>query len=388
MAHDSGSKFAGGRRQSSRLRRIVRGAGPIAVWLAAIAVAVVLARRVRHVGPLTGYAEDRTITLVNLSSGLVRDVRPRLHEEVQEGEIVARLDDTADALHLKTLQADVKRLQADVEAEAARLAMEAARQDTSDRDLARRFMVDRETAHIQYLSQLLTDANNRALLNGATFEYEIVKDLIDKKTASARELNRVRTDVDSLRAQIDENKPTIARMKQAFDDADMRWHNYVKQKREPVDYEPVLTAARLAADVREREIAEIVHRIDQQVVRAPVRGQVTALFANAGDPVIAGSPLMAISPTLTNRVIAYLPESGVASVRVGERVLVSPVAAMPGGRRSYSGQVVSMADVVSEAPPRYRKAPQWPLWGRAVVVLLDSGAALMPGEAVTLGPEN
>lgn len=388
MAHEPGSKAGWGRRRGSRTRRAVRAAGPIVVWIAAIVVALGLARRISHTGPLTGYAEDRTVTLVNLSSGMVRDVRPRLHEEVQEGEIVARLDDTADTLHLRTLQVDVKRLQSEVEAEAAKLAMDASREDTSERDLSRRFMVDRESAHIQYLNQLLTDANDRALLNGAIFEYEIVKDLMDKKTASARELNRVRTDMESLRARIDENKPTIARMKLAFDDADMRWHNYNKQKKDPVDYEPVLTTARLAADVREREIAEVVHRIDQHVVRAPIRGQVTALYADAGDSVIAGGPLMAISPTLTSRVIAYLPESGVASVRVGERMRVTPVASTAGGRRTYSGKIVSMADVVAEAPVRYRRAPQWPMWGRAVVILLDSGAALMPGEAVTLGPEN
>ncbi len=388
MAHEAANKFAGGRRRSSRVRRIVRSAGPIVVWVVAIAAALGLAKRISHTGPMTGYAEDRTVTLVNLASGLVRDVRPRLHEEVQEGEIVARLDDTADALHLKTLEVDVKRLQSEVEAESAKLAMDAAREDTSERDLARRFMVDRESAHIQYLTQLLTDANDRALLNGAVFEFEIVRDLMDKKTASARELNRVRTDVDALRARIDENKATIARMKLAFDDADRRWHNYEKQKREPVDYSPVLTAARLAADVREREIAEVVHRIDEHVVRAPIRGQVTALYADAGDSVIAGGPLMAISPTLTSRVIAYLPESGVASVRIGERVRVLPVASATGRPRYYPGMVVSMADVVAEAPARYRRAPQWPLWGRAVVVLLDSGAGLMPGEAVTLGPEN
>jgi len=364
----------------------VRAVAPVIVWLMAIVAAVWLHGRIVAPGPITGYAEDRSVTLMNLLAGVVRDVRPRLHEPVEQGQIVARLDDRADHLALQTLKADLVRLEAEVDAEDARLTADRNQAMLDLHDLRRRFLIDREAAHIQYLSQMLADGNDRALLNGARFEHEIVQDLVSKKMASARELNLARTQTESLDAKVRLNQPVLARMKEAFDDADRRCHAFTTSEIAPVDFDSVLTAIRLAVDVRRREAEEIVLRIDGHIVRAPIHGQVTALFAGTGDALTSGAPLMVISPTATDRVIAYLPERAVTAITLGESIRVIPVATA-GRATAMSGRVASLADVVSEAPLRYRPVPNWPTWGRAVVVKLDAGAILIPGESVTLGLE-
>ena len=138
---------------------------------------------------------------------------------------------------------------------------------------------------------------------------------------------------------------------------------------------------RLAVDEREQEVRELMHRLELQVLRAPVAGQVTGIFSHPGDRVQAGNPLLVISPTQTPHVIAYLPEDRALVVQPGARVLVQRSSPVPAGPSEFHGTVTSLSSVVSETPIRYRSIPNIPSWGRAMLVTLDPDGSLLPGES-------
>lgn len=107
----------------------------------------------------------------------------------------------------------------------------------------------------------------------------------------------------------------------------------------------------------------------------------TALTVNVGATVEAGAPLMVISPTSSNQILAYLPEEQVRFARHGTRVVVRRVA-LGGPSKLLTGTVQRLAESVSEAPLRFRRTPSIPTWGRGLLIALDDEVALMPGEAV------
>ncbi|MEE8170798.1 MAG: HlyD family efflux transporter periplasmic adaptor subunit [Phycisphaerae bacterium] len=371
------------RRRGGR-RHLLAGAVQAVVWIGAIVAIVWLHGRVESGGTLIGYGEDRSVTLAHLENGVVRDVHVQLHEDVRSGQILVQMDDRQERIRFAAIQKDIERLRADVAAERAGLAADNARAGSAVDDLSRRFLLDREATHVDYLAQLMEDARDRVLLRGSLVEYDIVRDLHDRGHAPFRELNDVRTEADALKEQIERNESVLARKKTAFEDADVRWFQFALRDPVAAEYDPILTPIRLAADVRAKDLEEVVRLIDDHVLRSPIQGQITALFAEVGDPVLAGEALAAVSPTQTRRIVAYLPERMANAARVGDMVTVQPVAMAAGGTLSYSATVVSLSTIVSEAPVRYRTMPNWPVWGQAVVVALPEDNQLMPGQAARI----
>ncbi len=367
-----------------RVRRLLTVVVPIGVWLSAIAAAVHLHRQLGSTGAATGFADRQPVTLAHPETGVIRGVHVGLYDHVTRGQILVSLDDHKERIELAAVEEHIERLRAEVVAEQARLVADNGRATADVEDLARRFAVDRDAAHIDYLAQVAINARDRMLLRGAAVEYEIAQDLHDEEHAAFRELNEMRTRVESLEANLTESTALLDRLKQAFVEADRRRFAFEERRKVDALLEPVLAPLRLSIDVRQRSIDEIVRRIDAHVLRAPIDGQVTAMLAHAGDHVQGGDLLVTVSPTAADRVIAYLPEHMILSAGVGARALVNCTPGTDGARRAYPGTVVSLSETVDEAPPRHRQAPTYPVWGRGFVVALDSGITLIPGEAVTV----
>ncbi|MHC4064912.1 MAG: HlyD family secretion protein [Planctomycetota bacterium] len=367
-----------------RIRRLAITALPTTVWLLAIVAAFQLYHRLSTARTVTGHARDALVTVAHLEQGVVRKVQVDLYEHVAPGQVLMAMDDSEERILLAGIEKDIERLTADVTAERARILADNARAVADFEDLARRFAIDREAAHVDYLARFAEDARNRALLRGAEIEYQLVRSLYEQGNAPRREFNDIKTEVDSLRTAIERNAGVLEREKQAFEETDRRWIQFVDKEGIAAPYEPVLTPLRLAIEVRRRDLEEIVRRIDSHVIRAPIGGQVASLLAQAGDRVQAGTPLASISPTATGEVVVYLSEGLALTAQVGAPVSVTPLASATGAKRQYAGTIVSLSPVVEEAPPRYRALPNYPVWGRGLVVALNDGMHLVPGEAVTI----
>jgi multidrug resistance efflux pump len=324
------------------------------------------------------------VTLTHFEPGVVRSVHVRLYDPVVSNQILVSMDDREEQILLDAITQDIKRMQADVAAAEARLVAENARAITEYVDLSRRFAIDREAAHIEYLTVRLADARNRAELRGASVEHELVLRLYETGDAPLRELNQARTVMESLQEAIEENQPVLARTKTAFEDTDRRWRDYVDQYGVTTKHDPVLDPLRLAVEVRSRDLTEVVRRIDAHVLRAPISGQVTSLPVRPGDHLVAGTLLAQISPDATHQIVAYLPERLALATDVGAPVRVRCLADVAGGRREYLGTVVRVSASVTEAPPRFRSIPTYPVWGRGIIIALAENIRLVPGEATAI----
>ena len=367
-----------------RRRWLVTRGLPTVTWLVAIGAAVLLYQHIGLTGSVTGFADDQPVTLAHSEVGVVRDLHVQLYDQVARGQVLLTMDDRQERIQLGAIEKDIERLSAEVLAEQARLTADNARAEAEVDDLVRRFAIDREAAHIEYLTQLMADARDRITLRGLKVEYEIVRSLHEQANAPYRELNDIQTEAESLETAITENQPVLARSKEAFEEADRRWAEYTQHAEVANAYEPALTPLRLAVEVRRRDLEEVVRQIDMHVLRAPIDGQVTTLLAHVGDHVQPGATLATVSPTSTNLVVAYLPEQMALATNVGAPVSVDCAAMSGDGPRRYAGTVVSMSAAVAQLPQRCWPTPTYPTWGRGLVVALSDNARLMPGEAVTV----
>lgn len=106
-----------------------------------------------------------------------------------------------------------------------------------------------------------------------------------------------------------------------------------------------LDAARAQAETVRREaeaadarVAQVAERIGKAAITNPVSGTVLAVYARAGEMTQVGQPLYRIADLRTVEVRAYVVETQLASVKVGQAVQVS-VDVGEGRRQSLSGTV-------------------------------------------------
>lgn len=361
--------------------RNVKRAAPTVVWLMAIGVAFYFWDGFGHGGTIIGLGEDLSTVIAPGESGIVRQVHVDLHQSVDPGQIILTMDDRQERIRLAALRSDIKRLHGEVAAAEAQLTADNARAHTEGKDLERRFLWDRETAHLEYLEHLLTDARDRIQLRGVQVEFERVSELYKSDRASPSEFNEVKTLTDTLKDRVERNAGVAEQFKKHFDAADRRWFEYSNRQSDSVDFDPVLTPLRLAVEVRKRDLEELVFKIDAHVLRSPIQGQVTILTARPGMQIDAGVVVAAISPSATRRVVAYLPEQMARSVRIGAKVSAIPIARDFGERREHVGTVTSLSTALTEAPPRFRRTANQPFWGRELIVTLQGGSSMLPGEA-------
>jgi multidrug resistance efflux pump len=359
---------------------------PPLVWVLALAAAIGLHHRRTATGVISGRAETNSIALSYSEPGIVRDVRVHLHDVVSPGQVVVTLDDTQEKIALDAVRTDIDRVTAEIAAERAKLAADNARALVDATDLARRYLVDRETARLEYLRLAMENARDRMSLQGAKIEYDINQRLYDEEHSNRRELNDTETVFDALKATVAEQEPLLAQAKAAYENADQRWAMFSQQYRGVETlYDPVLDPLRIEIDVRERDVQELVRVIDAHVIRSPIAGQITYLNAAPGLAIEAGAVLATVSSVSTNRVVAYATEESGVIPREGDAVdVMSVTSAGDHAEIQYPGVISSVSVIVQELPSEYWTVPTVPVWGRWVVVSLGESRQLIPGEKVTV----
>ncbi|MBN1513805.1 MAG: HlyD family efflux transporter periplasmic adaptor subunit [Phycisphaerae bacterium] len=371
--------------QTRRRRRLLVSAVPVLVWIGAILAAVQVYRMQGAPSVVTGHVIDAPVTLARFEPGVVREVLVELYDSVREGQMIVAMDDEEERTQLAAIEADLKRLRGELEAERARLQVEAAVPTAGDPDRVRQFAVDRESAHLDYLAQLMANARDRLERHWAGVEYEIMKSMAGMEGAPPPAFDTAETHDPTGREVETEDVSLLPRAKEAFEQSDLRWARLLRQESIGAPEDPVLASLRLAIDARRRDLEEIIRRIDTHVLRSPIDGQIIRLDVRTGDHLPAGVPLAVISPTTAHEVVAYLPESLARSFAVGARVSVEPVADL-GRSRTWIGTVSRLSAAVTEVPVRSRPVPLCPAWGRGMRVTLPEEGRLIPGEAVRIAP--
>ncbi|MBK9575739.1 MAG: HlyD family efflux transporter periplasmic adaptor subunit [Fibrobacteres bacterium] len=132
-------------------------------------------------------------------------------------------------------------------------------------------------------------------------------------------------------------------------------------------------------DALRKELALLHDEERKLVILAPAGGVIDSVKYRPGEKVSPFSPVLTISGMKPSRVRGYINERVRSDIAVGDSVVVSAV-----GMRTatVNGVVVGVGSRIMEIPVRLWKVPDFPLWGREVIVQLSSDNPLLLGEMV------
>jgi len=108
------------------------------------------------------------------------------------------------------------------------------------------------------------------------------------------------------------------------------------------------TGAGEQTDAAQARIAQLRDRLDRSRITSPVTGTVLTSFVEEGEYVQPGQPLFRIASLDTLTLRAWVPETGLSALRLGDEVTVR--VDTPGGRRAFPGTVAWIADEAEFTP--------------------------------------
>ena len=313
-----------------RRRHIVRqlfSGWPWIVWLVAAVMAIVLLPGGWHRVRFYGEAERTYESVAPLIDGRLLNVLVGTGDLVEKGRLVAQLDSAA-------LESDL-------------LMDQASLMKTHDR-------IQQIQCDIQ--KTRLKQAEEEARLKELEARWKHNQELLSKKLVMEQEVEDLRPQIQATREIIAQYPPLIEQLNQR------------------------LATAKKSADLFDFQRLEELKKAQCQL-RAATSGIVSEVLRFPGDIVQTGDPVVRISNISTSRVLAFLPADKRIDIHPGTPCHIISTTT----RTSHPGTVQSVtADI--------RKLPMFTGFGdrvqrgRRVLILLDDGVEMTPGERVVVVP--
>ncbi len=314
-----------------RLRHIVRqlfSSWPWLIWLgAALAVLVLLPggmHRIRFYG-----VAERTYEYVSpLESGRLKSLLVNLGDPVYAGQLIGELDNETLASEMLMDQASLMKT----------------------RDKVQSIRCDIESLK---LDQAKTAAEVKTLEG----QWKRTEELRSKNLILEQDINDVRPQIEAVKDVLAHYPALIAQLEE-----------------------------RLAIAVKDSEMfnVEDLKKLQEAQCRLVARtaGVVAEVLHQPGDVVETGDPVVRISNVSTPRVIAFMSEEQRMNMAEGERCRIISSAS----REFYVGTVKTVTADIRKLPVFTGFGDQI-LRGRRIVIELDEGSELVPGEQVVVVPD-
>jgi HlyD family secretion protein len=198
------------------------------------------------------------------------------------------------------------------------------------------------------------------------------KRLVDQSAATIQQLDQTERDVRVLEEQLRAQKAQI--------DAYERQVAVHTGQLAAIDAQQ-RTAARQASSAA-AQVEVVSDRLNKTTITNPISGTVLVTYAEAGEFVQPGQPLYAIANLATVEVRAYIVETQLASVRVGQPVTVTlDVGTGAGGdsteRQSLPGTVTWIASEAQFTPTPVQTRDERADLVYAIKIRVDNGKGLL-----------
>jgi multidrug resistance efflux pump len=364
------------RRAEFRERRL-----PLLVWsAAALACALLLVGRGARFEYLA-LARTLDYEISAGTTGLLEAVLVDPYDEVQAGDVVAKLDDTELNARLERSHATIRQLDAELLAAKAQLLADHGRVRSQWTDDLRRFQTDEE-------ERRLTALELRATLEaGEIEETRLALDagrsepLAQAGLIATAEYDRIRLLHNEVRERNEQNRALLEQYEREYVAAQARRREFESSLPRSVEQEPMLRPLQAAIEVESRQLEEIQARRQALVLRSPVTGQVSQVLCRTGQTVVPGEPILTVTEPAVREIVTYLAEADDRRVLRQGQVLV---ASLGRPERVAESFVVRLGPGLELMPQRLWRDPAVPAYGRAVVIAPIPALDLQPGELLSV----
>jgi len=350
---------------------------PAIVWsLAAVLCAFLLLNRAGEFEYI-GMAQALEYEVSSQVTGTVETLVVELFDDVEAGEMLAKLDDSQVVAVIETSQATVRQLAAELEATKVQLLSDNA---AATADL-RRFQIDEEQRRLDALSLRVVIESDEVEAERLALEVRRAQRLLDNGLISEMEFDNFRLLHDQLRRRVEENRVLLAETEQDYLTAKSRRESYENSLPHLPAEEPLLLPLKNAIAVESGRMREIELQREALVLRSPVSGQISQLLCRRGQSVVPGEPILMVAERSAREILAYLGEGDGTRVVRDSPVLVS---SRNDPSRVAESRVVRVSPTIQALPQRLWRDPRTPDYGRSVIIAGVDGLDLTPGELVNV----
>jgi len=332
-----------------RLRRTAGGV----LWGVGFVVAVVWGSLRDHGAEGRGYGFAPATTVAALETGRVGELTVDLHQVIEAGEVLVRMDPQP--------------LTDEREVATARLlaAQELAAVDAAND--VRRFAEGAQDVMVDQARLTTQVQEDRALLVNLQERLSIELDLASSGASSAQAVEEWRRQIRVVEARIRAGRSALAMVTEAADAA--RGRSDTLPTASPTESWEVVAAA--------RELDAIEGRIARLDLTSATSGQITRIYRTAGEVVPAGEPVLEVRQLGTSDVVAYLQPAEVGGLEQGQSASVRRATG-----QVLSGTLVSVGSGPQALPEHLWHNPQAPEYLVPVRIQLDGEVG--PDEPVTV----
>lgn len=365
-----------------RSRRALRAATPAAVWLGTVVVVVLLGRTLPMQGQITGIVDSAHGAVAAPVDGRIAAVLVMLHQEVEAGQVIARLDDKDVRLQITEATYELERLRADLaseEADRVQQTRAAAAQHGLETETEQRRLVSAvEAAQLGALTVRTQLEEARIRLQGAAIEVERLTTLAQQDMVGDTELVRMRTERDALQKRVAELQSLYDEHRARVETASQRMREFAPGQIAALPIDTALAPMRWALKAQEANLERIAGEAGRLDLRAPIRGRVGSLAVQSGEWTTAGTALATIVDASPRRILAYVPDAVRSQLAARRAVRVHRADASFLGMTS----IQSISPTVVPVPQRLWNDPRVEEWGYEIVVAATG--LEVPGERVQL----
>lgn|GEM_PF-1316981 len=340
---------------------------PWTVWLLTMGAAGWLWYDNTSNAPVMGYAKGVEYKVAASRAGRIESISVEVGQEVQSGQVLAVLDGRELDGQVAVLEAEVARTRARRKAAAAQAVLD------------RATLVERMDEAVATAERDLVRAKQRKRVRGAQLKAlrarrkQLDKLLSDKLVTRDRRDGDLAVELAGAREEVGAARPEVALLETQLGAVKKRRASLVS-----ADSDKALLAP-FDAEIKvlQRRIDGLMTERRRLLIRAPATGRIAQVMLRRGEVAALGMPLVTVvGDDKKDRIVACLDEARALSVQLGTAVEVKP----RGARATFKGRVVALSPRVGALPVQCRHDPRVEVWGREVMVALDTPTDLVAGQ--------
>lgn len=354
---------------------------PVGIWGAAVILAVVLIQRQQVFIDAVGLVEAQTTLVAPLLDGTVQSLAVDVLDPVEAGQVLVLMDDTLIRAELMVAEAELNRVRAALDAEQLRFVQEQQVQQASVQNDQRRFVLNEETARLDYLDRVIQHETDKVNLQRLQVQLKRQEEMVKQHILDDAAFDETRLAYEALRTKVEKDVNAIALAEKNMKTATQR-----RDELGPIDSMTVAADAilkSLQADIaaQQARVQEVQDRRQALALKAPVTGQVALISRRPGESMLAGEPVLTIVGDGGNRVMAYVDERASFQLSAGDSVELH---SRTHPSTVVRGTILKVGAHIEPFPLRLLANPLMPQHGFQVLVGELPENAFRVGEALDL----
>jgi multidrug resistance efflux pump len=304
-------------------------------------------------------------------------------DSVQQGQLIARLDDSLLSAELQTLDNELAGLKKRIAATETKLKFDQADFGLERQREAMRLAWQIEQLRLEGLDRDVKLAMDEVEIQRLEAKLDVLKPLIKGGYSSELEAIDAKALRDAAVARVKSARVARAEVAEQFALANDRANEMESVEQPEVDtiLESVLGPVRAALATQQSKIDGLVLRLQQLEIRSPITGTITEIHAWPGQVVQSGESIVTVAANQGRYIVSYLHEDQIIQPDLGD--VVSVHSRSPGATH-LKATITRIGPQVQRIPPHQLADRTTPKWGVPLRIELPSDLNARPGELVQL----